>query len=217
VAIHTGVVHRHKSAIVRDRLLDNPDPIEPPRDETLEWYRAGLAELLEVLGATDPSEHVFTWYPPDQSVGFWYRRMAQETLIHRVDAEQGHGSVSPIDPELAADGIDEVVTVYVGGYPNWGAFEPGHDVVRLECADRAEVWHVRLGRFTGTSPVTATAYDLDAFVAIDPVPDPEAVIRGTAADIDLWLWGRGPLDRISVTGDRSLATKLRSICEEDMG
>jgi hypothetical protein len=26
-----------------------------------------------------------SWYTPDQTVGFWIRRMAQETVIHRID------------------------------------------------------------------------------------------------------------------------------------
>lgn len=217
VVEHTGIVHRHKTSIVRGRLLENPDPVDAPTSDVVSWYRSGLDELLETLRAANPTEHVFTWYPPDQSVGFWYRRMAHETLIHRVDAEQGLGAVSPIDAELAADGIDEVLTVYVGGYPPWGAFDPSADVARIECVDRPEAWNVRFGRFSGTSPVTGTSYDLDSFITIAAELAPTAVIRGSAADLDLWLWGRAALDRTGLSGDDSLAVRLRSICEEGMG
>ena len=41
---------------------------------------------------------------------FWIRRMAQETVIHRVDAELALGEpFAPIPDDLALDGIDEVL------------------------------------------------------------------------------------------------------------
>ena len=45
----------------------------------------------------------------DQTVGFWYRRMALETVVHRVDVETGFGVPRAVNAELAVDGIDEVV------------------------------------------------------------------------------------------------------------
>ncbi len=40
--------------------------------------------------------------------------MAQETVIHRVDAELGAGaSIAPIPADLAADGIDELLVAFV--------------------------------------------------------------------------------------------------------
>ena len=35
--------------------------------------------------------------------------MAQETAVHRVDVESGFDAVTPVDDELAVDGIDEVL------------------------------------------------------------------------------------------------------------
>jgi uncharacterized protein (TIGR03083 family) len=214
---HTGIVHRHKTLIVRGRLLENPAPPDLPDTDLIGWYRTGLEELMSALRNSDPAERVFTWFPPDRSIGFWYRRMAHETLIHRVDAEQGHGEVSSIDSELAADGIDEVLTMYVGGYPAWGTFEPGTAVARIECLDENAAWDIRFGRFTGTSPTSGLAHDLEAFVVIDRQADPAVTIRGTAAEINLWLWGRGKMDHLEVTGERELATGLRRICKESMG
>ena len=37
------------------------------------------------------------------------RRMAHETAIHRADAESTAGPITPLDPGLAADGVDEVL------------------------------------------------------------------------------------------------------------
>ncbi len=216
VVEHTGIVHRHKTAIVRERLLENPEPPEAPAAELLPWFTSGLGELLDVLRSADPAERVYTWNPKHQTVGFWYRRMAHETLIHRVDAEQAHGSISPIDPELAADGVDEVLVDYVGGYPEWGNFRPGSDTARLSCTDRPDRWDVQFGRFVGTSPNTGTAHDLDAFIVTPDIEAPGVIINGRAADLDLWLWGRSPIDRLTVVGNAAVATLLRSICAEEM-
>jgi hypothetical protein len=32
-----------------------------------------------------PEDPAGSWYTPDQTVGFWIRRMAHETVIHRID------------------------------------------------------------------------------------------------------------------------------------
>jgi hypothetical protein len=52
---------------------------------------------------------------PDQTVGFWARRMALETVVHRVDAEQARGAVAPVDAALATDGIDEILVIMLAG------------------------------------------------------------------------------------------------------
>src|SRR5262249_56595265 len=38
---------------------------------------------------------------------FWHRRAAQETAVHRFDAQFAAGDAKPIDAELALGGIDE--------------------------------------------------------------------------------------------------------------
>ncbi len=49
---------------------------------------------------------MWTW-SPQQDVAFVIRRVTQETAVHRVDAERAAGRDHRIDPELAADGVDE--------------------------------------------------------------------------------------------------------------
>src|SRR5512132_2120565 len=56
LVLHTGMVHRHKLAIVRGRLAEPPlpwPPPAPPRDELPGWYDEGLADPLERTG--DPA------------------------------------------------------------------------------------------------------------------------------------------------------------------
>jgi hypothetical protein len=39
----------------------------------------------------------------------------------------------------------------------------------------------------------------------------DAAVRGTAADLHLWLWGRVPLDRLEVFGDPAIAERLTKL------
>lgn len=217
VVAHTGVVHRHKLRIIRDRLTENPQPDEAPEDGLVTWYRQGLELLVEVLANTDPQTPAFTWWAADQTVGFWYRRMAQETLVHRVDAEQGHGRISPVAPELAADGIDEVLTKYVGGWLDHGEFVPTGGTIRISPSDHHEAWDLRFGTFTGTSLMTGKhLVDLPMFEVVEATDVADTTISGKAADLDFWLWGRSSIDRLELVGDPILATRLRELCAEVM-
>jgi uncharacterized protein (TIGR03083 family) len=213
---HVGVVHRHKEFIVRRGSTEPPegweDPAPPPDAELVDWYRRGLDDLLTTLSASDPARPVWTWAESDQTVGFWYRRMAHETLIHRVDAEQAQGHVGPIDDALATDGIDEIVTTMLSGAPSWAELEPGQGVVRLGAPARS--WNLQCASLSGTSPVTGTTYtDLDAFI-IRGNATADAVVAGSAADLDLWLWGRGSLEPLEVSGDQGLADGIREVARE---
>ncbi|MEV4286740.1 maleylpyruvate isomerase N-terminal domain-containing protein [Nonomuraea bangladeshensis] len=70
------------------------------------------AGLRAEFAAREPGEATLTWYDPDQTVGFWIRRMALETVVHRIDAELAAGTpVTPVPDDLAADGVDEILTV----------------------------------------------------------------------------------------------------------
>ncbi len=50
--------------------------------------------------------------------------MAQETVIHRIDAELGTGvPVAPVPDDLAVDGIDELLKVFTAfGVAEWGSY-----------------------------------------------------------------------------------------------
>lgn len=205
---HTGSVHRQKERVVREGWLDGqPEMDEPPADGLIAWFEEGAARLEQTLSGTDPVTPIWTWNPEDQTVGFWYRRMAHETLIHRVDAEQAHTEVSLIDPDLAADGIDEVLSLFIGGVAEWGSVELLGGPIRLVADGRS--WTIRDAAFSGTSP-DGIVYDaMPMFVLTDPVAVPATTITGDAGTLDLWLWGRAGLDDLAVAGDRGLAVLLR--------
>jgi uncharacterized protein (TIGR03083 family) len=214
VVSHTGLVHRHKERIVRERWVDSPPEfqrLEPPTAGLIDWFEEGVHELLETLAANDPNLSVYSWYPPDQTVGFWYRRMAHETTIHRIDAELGHDIVRSIDPPLAADGIDEILTVMMEGFPSWASSTTTGDTLRIECTDRPGSWSVRFITWSGVRPESGTDYQNEPGIVFEPIQAATATLSGTASDLDLFLWGRAPKERLSIAGDETLVDKLREI------
>ena len=211
---HLGEVQRHKELIVRKRLTEPPsEDIAAPGNGLIDWFEEGAAELVDTLAATDPSTPVWTWHEPEQTAGFWYRRMAQEALIHRVDAEQSHGAVSEIDGELATDGVDELIKVMLTGVPDWATFDGSGRSICVSVPGRS--WSLEEGRFSGTSPATGNTYtDLIAYELAAPRADITTSISGDPAAVDLWLWGRGPLEALAVDGDRALTASLREAAKD---
>ena len=171
---------------------------DPPEEGVLGWYRANLAELLvDVRAVDDPDRPVYSFAPAHQRAGFWPRRMAQETTVHRVDAEQAVGRpIVPIAPAFAADGIDEVFTVFV---PALGAGRSTGDgrTVHLHATDADSEWLIR---FEPSEVVTEPGH-----------AKADAAVRGPAAALLLWLWGRRPLDALEVLGDRNAVERLRQV------
>jgi len=211
---HIGTVYTHKSMIVEEGWTERQDPAtSPPDDDLVDWFDEAAEHLLDVLADHDPGEPVWTWFEADQTVGFWYRRMAHETLIHRIDVEQAHRLASEIDQELAADGVDEILNVMMSGAPSWATLELGERVARLEIPGRS--WAVRLGSFSGVSPTTEITYaDEPTLELVGPDAEFQTVVSGSAAALDRWLWGRVNLGELTIQGDRSLAAEVRAIARE---
>jgi uncharacterized protein (TIGR03083 family) len=194
------MVHRHKLEIVRGRLTGPPrpwPPPSPPADELLGWYDQGLAELLTALGDTDPATPVWTFHRPEQTAGFWRRRMAQETVVHRVDAESAHGRPGPVPAALAADGVAEVLEVFLAPYLDGRPVGGRGQCLRLRATDTGDAWQVRLlADGIEVGPAEAAA---------------DATAAGNAADLLLFLWGRGAADPLERTGDPALVPRVREL------
>src|SRR6478735_872042 len=158
-------------------------------DELLALHAEQDARLGAALAAADPAEPAWSW-SAEQTVGFTFRRQAHEALIHRLDAEQTAGQETPLDPALAADGVDEVLDVMFGGAPEWGEFAPLPHYVRIDITDSDESLWVQIGRFAGTDP-DGEHHDLeDIRVVAAPGVEPDAVVTGPAPALDAWLWRR---------------------------
>jgi uncharacterized protein (TIGR03083 family) len=200
---HVTEVYLHKTEAMR--LADWPDPWPP--DLSGEPPIAGLersyAELTAEFAARSPGDKAATWHGPDQTVGFWIRRMAQETVIHRIDAELAVGEpVAEIADDLAVDGIDELLQLFLAyGSQQWAEYfaptleeTPGHTVaVRVEGGS----WLVS----TSSDGVEVAGKDADA----------DAVISGSPAAVLRWLWARGGEDAVTVTGSDGAVAQLRRL------
>jgi uncharacterized protein (TIGR03083 family) len=178
-------------------------------------FNEQAARLHRALSASDPATPCWTWKEDDQTIGFVRRRQAHEALIHRVDAELTVGTRTPIDADLAVDGVDEILRVQIDGFPAWGTFTEDGVTATITETNNGRSWGLVFGRFTGTSPNTHTDYDLDALTVVDAaVLEPKMHLRGSAADLDLWLWGRATADALQVHGDDSLVARLRTLAAE---
>jgi uncharacterized protein (TIGR03083 family) len=209
---------QHFWAEVVEGLLSDPGEVvhleQPEHPALLDLVCDASARLVRVLTDADPDAACWTW-ADDRTVAFVLRRQAHEALIHRVDAEQAAGARhAPIDPALAADGVAEMVGIFLGGIPEWGDFTPDGATIRLEALDTGQTWGLAFGRFVGTSPSSGTHYDADAVTVGRDAVDPDTMVRAPAADLDLWLWGRRPLEAVDVVGAVSQARRLRQLAAE---
>src|SRR5690349_7476552 len=81
---HVGEVYLHKTRAIREGVEPEPwPPKELADEEPLALLDRTYAGLLDELTTRRRDEPAGSWYAPDQTVGFWIRRMAQETVIHR--------------------------------------------------------------------------------------------------------------------------------------
>jgi uncharacterized protein (TIGR03083 family) len=190
---HLGMVHRWAAMIVRTQPAEfvrrNEKWTGGGGPEVVAWFEEGAADLIRVLREADPDAPLWTLMGPGQA-RFWMRRQAQETAVHRWDAElAAFGDGNPIDSDLAADGIDEAIEVFL---PRFG--KPG----------RGETFHFHRTDGDGEWMVTAGA---DGLVVERAHGKGDLALRGAASDLLLFLWHRVPVDRLEVFGDAELISR----------
>lgn len=215
---HLGTGQHEWAQIARGAREDDVTTPEPPADDDLVTFVAAAGtELLAALADRPPGTPAWSWHPGGGTLAWLARRQAHEALVHRVDAEQAAGqSVRPPVPELAADGVDELLRSFVDGVPEWGTFTPDGVRVRIEATNQpGATWVLDLGRFEGTSP-GGTHHELDAALLVDDDSGPaEALLlRGPAWELDLWLWGRGDGAALETRGDPAVRHRLRALVDD---
>ena len=112
--------------------------------------------------------------------------------MHRWDAENAHGSATPIDTEIAVDGIDELLEEILPLHPSVHqlATEGNGRTIHLHCTDTPGEWLLRLGP-QGLEVTREHAKG-------------DTAVRGPAAGILLLLWGRPTIQELEVFGDPTL-------------
>ena len=202
-------------SITDDDAIEAVDSDKPERPEgykeLLALYGTGR-ERLSTAVADGPDDTPLWSWAAEQTLGFTRRRQAHEALIHRVDAELTAGvPVGSLDPELAADGIDEVLSVMWAELPAWASFSPTEGVIRIEATDTGNTWTIQLGRMSGTSINTGKTYDEPSVALCEPGShEPDAQVRGSASDLDQWLWNRGN-QRIERSGSHAALDGLAAL------
>lgn len=202
LARHVAEVYLHKTETMRQGKWPAPWPPELPDTLTAldDAYRALVGEFT----ARDMSDPSLTWYGPDQTVGFWLRRMAHETVIHRLDAELAAGvDHDPIPADLAVDGIDELLVCFLAYASEEDPEEIGEYLVdcdgrTIQVATEGASWQVQLG--PGTT-ITVEQGESDAEAAV--LGEPGAVLR--------WVWRRADDDEVRLDGNRWAIGKLRAL------
>jgi hypothetical protein len=132
--------------------------------------------------------------------------MAHETLIHRIDAELGaREPVATVPPELAVDGIDELLKVFVAySVATWSDYFAGvlarsGGWTYLVQTDGV-AWQIRTG--PGLFAVDDGASDRRTDVTVSGPPP--AVLR--------WVWNREGPDEpsgVTVEGTQQAVEELR--------
>ncbi|MDT7711847.1 MAG: hypothetical protein QOG46_536 [Pseudonocardiales bacterium] len=195
---HVGSVHRVTRLWVRDGRRPEQWQRSPTDGDLVGFVRSGLDELVTELSLHDPDEPCDTWWPADRTHGFWRRRMAHETTVHRVDVEAAAGGpVHPVDAELALDGIDEVLFLWFGHrLAELRMSSPERGVVALSAAERRWLAIFEPGRSIARRVDEADARSADATVSGDPM------------ELYLWSWGRLPDQSVRISGDQEAVARL---------
>lgn len=205
---------QHFWAGIVERLATDPgdveEPVRPGHGDLESFAQEQTRRLLGALEQRSPADVCWSWHDGGNNVAWVTRRQAHEALIHRVDAQQTIGSVTAPDEELATDGVDEVLAVSMDAtdIPEWSHFDSIDTAVRLVVGDR--YWDLDLGWFRGQSPASGNRYDEEAIQLRSGGSKPSTVIQGSGAAMDLWLWGRGPSEPLTVEGDANLLKFVRA-------
>ncbi|MBY5162612.1 maleylpyruvate isomerase N-terminal domain-containing protein [Salsipaludibacter albus] len=196
-------------ATIAAERLDSPRPAQASKPDRPTDHDGLLAvgarateRLLGALDDLDDDTPVWSWNDAGDGA-FVRRRQAHEITIHRVDAQLVVGEEPELDPDVAGDGIDEALDLMFGLVPPWGEFVPSERALQAVTTDTHRSWHVRLGRFVGTSPRSGRDYDRPVVAARADVLDPDVTttVGAPAADLDLWLWSRTGTEAFEVSGD----------------
>ena len=206
---HLGRGHRWGAAIVSRRSteyvpIDSLPGAQVPAagDARSSWLRESAEELVSAVREVGPDTPVWTLWLAGGRARFWLRRRLHEAVVHRADVSVAVGQDFVVGPELAADGVSELLELLAS--PGAGERRP-------------ETW----GRLAGegqTLHFHATDEGLgeagEWFVRRTPAgiawehghAKGDVAVRGPAGTLLLALYRRVPPDDpgLDVLGDREL-------------
>lgn len=206
---HLGTTYEWVATHVTRGETTPPDPAPDPAERTLPegesalgWWDEQYSLVIAALEAVDSRLPAWNWAPQAKQAAFWQRRMANETAVHRWDAQMAVGLPEPIDAALAVDGVAEVLDTWLPAGVRLGPRDRG-GIAHLRATDAAAEWFVRLRPEGFALLDTGTVLDTSA-------PHERVIAAGNASDLMLALWGRIGFDVLEVAGDITLLESLRT-------
>jgi uncharacterized protein (TIGR03083 family) len=206
---HVGGLGRAAEAAVRtgtaivEPAKQVPEAAGPAGDDlpALDaWLADGAARLAETLREAGPAAEAQIW-TMRLPTGFWARRAAHDRVIHRADAAGTVHADYTVAPELAADGIDELLELIsdpglAGSSPRLAELRGPGKSIHLHATDTdaelAAEWLIELGA--------------DGFTWRRGHEKATVTLRGPIADVLLVFYRRLPAgsERVEVLGDNAL-------------
>lgn len=190
---HIAFVHHWAAAQARD---EKASPLGDGPLDLAAHYEACANELRETLRALDPRQTArILGHPGPMTTGtaaFWHRRQVHETLVHLHDLRAAIAGKAALGlaraaPEVWADTVDEVVTMFQPRQVEMGRMAPLRIPLGLVAADLAGAPGWVLG---------------GAGKGVDEV---RSRLSGSAEGLALVLWGRLTVEEagLTVLGDRA--------------
>lgn len=170
------------------------------RENLLSWLAESSQLLIDSLRAAGPSRGCWTWWGRSQSpqtCAAVARHQLHEITMHAYDAQLAVGAPQAIPTEVALDGVEEFLSTIGTTTVAW----PHQPATVDYLATEGGSWRNWLS-------------DQGASLTKPAAPSPagqrpaDTVMRGTASQLMLALYGRIPLDRLEISGNRQLLDQL---------
>jgi uncharacterized protein (TIGR03083 family) len=193
LAAHLGGVHEWACAIVTTGPQDRRHgPID---GDPAEWYEQRAARLIDTLLDKGADQACWTHQRDNRRTGYWFRRQAHEISMHRADADLAISGTATYPAELAADGIGEVLDIWLPRMAKYRGPQPLAAPLSLRATDTSDRW--LLSPQTDGPPI-----------ATGPTATGEsaAEVAGSAADLLFRLWNRP--SSVDISGDRECAEQF---------
>ena len=195
---HIGGHHRWVRANLDRTPEDGMHPFDayepaPDDNRAADWVAEGAAALADRLAEVGPDQRCWTWVPDLATTGFWARRTANETAVHRWDMQNAAGEPEAVDAHHAVDAIDE----YFGVMRVIGSdgLRGDGETIHWHCTDIDGEWLVRLAP--------------DGLEVSREHAKGDVALRGPASDLLLVTIGRAPASSIEMLGDAALVERWR--------
>jgi uncharacterized protein (TIGR03083 family) len=198
LARHVWGVYSKVTLFVATRATTRPDVMpEMPAGDPVDLLSTQLDELVVALEEAEADTPIWTWvFDAPEGAIFWARRMAHESAVHRFDAQNAHGIRQPIDAELAADGVDELIDVIMPRVYGRDQVVGPTGTIALRALDGNQ-WFLEL--------------ESGGVRRVDLIESPDVTASGTDSAVLLAAYGRIPWNSLDVTGDVSLLEKWSAV------